>query len=68
MVARNRDDYESVIDAEIAAEYAPDSGETQEPCPKCGAKKKWRRGPFQKFLGCAKFPKCDWVSFKKEEN
>lgn len=64
---RRRDDYESVIDADIVADFfTPDSGITQEVCPKCGAPKKWRHGRHSKFLGCSKFPKCDWASYKAD--
>ncbi len=43
-----------------------DDGLTAETCPKCGAFKKWRRNTWGgKFLGCQKFPKCDWTSYRK---
>ena len=44
-----------------------DDGLTAEACPKCGAFKKWRTSPWGgRFLGCQKFPKCDWTSYRKE--
>ena len=33
-------------------------GETEEPCPKCGAKMVIRSGRFGKFLACPHYPEC----------
>ena len=32
--------------------------EGEGPCPKCGFQTVYRTGPFGKFWGCTRFPKC----------
>jgi len=41
--------------------------ETDEICPKCGAKLVIRTGRFGKFLSCSTFPKCDFTKAFIEE-
>lgn len=66
---KTRDDYESVINQD---EFFADNGDTEEPCPRCGKKLKWRRPYWRNgskgFLACSnKSPKCSFAIFPKIE-
>lgn len=42
-----------------------DDGMTIEACPDCGAMKRWHEGKGgSRFLGCSKYPKCRWTSYR----
>lgn len=43
-----------------------DDGMTADPCPACGAPKRWRHA-ITRFLACSTFPKCRWTSYKRSQ-
>ena len=43
-----------------------DDGMTEEDCPDCGGRLRWVPGKWlgTRFLGCSKWPKCGWTSYR----
>lgn len=54
-------------DKEIKKEDVTNLGESDEICPKCGAKMIFKLSKTGKFLSCSKFPECDGVKSLEED-
>ncbi|OGH09019.1 MAG: DNA topoisomerase I [Candidatus Levybacteria bacterium RBG_16_35_6] len=57
----------SLKEVKDVARVKIETEETDEICPKCGAKLVIRTGRFGKFLSCGTFPKCDFTKALVEE-